>query len=598
MRYVNHFVYFLVVILCSEVKAEELKSQPILNFSDLISGPATGLNDGRGTGTIVTIWGQNLGDTKKKSNLFLASQDGSLKNIEIIYYWKKADGELPSGPANLYKSHRMQEIAFSIPKVPNGDYSIYLEKEGILSNSLPFSVRDGNIYHVKYWGDNKTGDGTFERPWQTISKLSKGAIGRIEPGDIIYVHDSSGEFGESNGKNKNTALYISGHVASLAEQSAIVAYPNSAVRYLGLNIGASSYKSSGLVFSKLNINAGNFVLPSSKSKKILPRNITGYGIRTSANGRLIGLNITQTQEMCVSGQSGAITGSARQFDYVSNVKIFGNYIHNWGCKQSSHFGHVIYLSNRSNGKRDVEAWDISWNHLNNNLSKFGIHSYDESFSGKCGNVTGTIRVANNYVDTQKGPGISFGAYKRNGVCWNIKAEITNNVLINTGLGPTDENGISSVAIRFTDKGLKGKFKLFHNTVYQWGKGEVEGRQSAIEVSGNQDNIQLNLINNLFFNESKKAFENNDWQLNNNTKGDQNLWYTERGDKSSQSPPAWDSNPLLTFPGLVYENEQLAFEGSTPNLESSKNVGIPIDFYGNTRSSKPTVGAIEQINTHN
>lgn len=42
---------------------------PILNFSDITSGPDTGLGDGYGSGAIVTIWGNNLGSSQGASTI-------------------------------------------------------------------------------------------------------------------------------------------------------------------------------------------------------------------------------------------------------------------------------------------------------------------------------------------------------------------------------------------------------------------------------------------------------------------------------------------------------------------------------------------------
>src|SRR3990167_3385231 len=124
--------------------------QPVLRFTDLISGPDTGLNDGLGSGVIVTIWGQGFGETQ--GQVFFTDSLGVEREAAHVYYWKKADGTLPSGPADLWRSHLMYEVAFSIPagsasgagtiriRKPNsGDYSV---------NTLPFTVRAGRILWV------------------------------------------------------------------------------------------------------------------------------------------------------------------------------------------------------------------------------------------------------------------------------------------------------------------------------------------------------------------------------------------------------------------------------------------------------------------
>src|SRR5690554_6599225 len=86
---------------------------PLPRFTDIISGPATRLGDGLGDGVIVTVWGQGFGD--QQGQVYFTDNLGVKRPAAHIYYWKKADGQAPGGPAQLWRSHLMYEIAFSIP---------------------------------------------------------------------------------------------------------------------------------------------------------------------------------------------------------------------------------------------------------------------------------------------------------------------------------------------------------------------------------------------------------------------------------------------------------------------------------------------------
>ena len=147
---------------------EESGAAPHLAFSDLISGPSTGIGDELGSGTIVTVWGFELGSEQAGSTLEYCDVNSSCAPMAHVYYWKNADGQLPSGPANLYESHGMQEISFSIPEAPAGAGEIRLSNAHGTS-SLPFTVRPGEIYHVKEQGDDENGDGSFSNPWQSVA---------------------------------------------------------------------------------------------------------------------------------------------------------------------------------------------------------------------------------------------------------------------------------------------------------------------------------------------------------------------------------------------------------------------------------------------
>src|SRR5690606_26337924 len=112
---------------------------PLLLFSDLISGPDTGLGDGLGSGVIVTVWGQHLGSTQQGSQAEFCDSEAICRDAHV-YYWKKANGIAPPGPANLYESHGMQEIALSIPDAAPGAGEIRLTI-GADTTALPFTVR-------------------------------------------------------------------------------------------------------------------------------------------------------------------------------------------------------------------------------------------------------------------------------------------------------------------------------------------------------------------------------------------------------------------------------------------------------------------------
>ena len=50
---------------------------PLLRFTDLISGPSTGLGDGQGSGVIVTIWAQGVGDSQGTGQVYFTDSQGN-----------------------------------------------------------------------------------------------------------------------------------------------------------------------------------------------------------------------------------------------------------------------------------------------------------------------------------------------------------------------------------------------------------------------------------------------------------------------------------------------------------------------------------------
>ena len=157
MQEIRLKIIFLLVLIFFGINVSnnsKAASLPILNFSDLINGPKSGLGDGLGEGAIVTIWGNNLGSSQGTSKVYFKDSNNSIHEAAHVYYWKNADGQLPGGPSDLYTSHKMQEIAFSIPSaVADGAGKIYVEVEGVNSTELDFYARsDGIIRFVKAGG--------------------------------------------------------------------------------------------------------------------------------------------------------------------------------------------------------------------------------------------------------------------------------------------------------------------------------------------------------------------------------------------------------------------------------------------------------------
>ena len=130
MKQITRIIFFFV-ILVNLMGVPCFAMAPLLYFSDLVNGPKSGLGDGLGDGAIVTAWGVNLGSVQNSSKIYLKDSAGAIIEMAHTYYWKNADGILPGGPADLYTTHKMQEVAFSIPSAAAvGAGKIYVEVGG------------------------------------------------------------------------------------------------------------------------------------------------------------------------------------------------------------------------------------------------------------------------------------------------------------------------------------------------------------------------------------------------------------------------------------------------------------------------------------
>ena len=579
---------------------------PKLNFTDLISGPDTGLGDGKGSGVVVTIWGQGLGSDRKSSTITFTDSEGKTSAPAHIYYWKNADGQLPGGPANLFASHKMQEVAFSIPNMATGAGTIRIKVNGETSNALPFTIRGGAVYHVKTSGNDGSGTGTYSKPWKTINKAFDSITAA---GSTIYVHDSISTVDYSK---KTGAIYWNDGAASsgLSNQYGVIAFPDSQPRAEGLS-GFQNYKTAGQVVSKFAVFASECEedanhQPINCSKIAQDKSV---GIEPSAYGRAVGNTITDAPGNCADSQQGAISAGANNGqDRVSGYQILGNEVYEYGCEGTSKFHHTTYISIRSGDLNlQIPAWRFGWNYLHDNHAKNGIHMYDENFNGlECGSPVGDLIINDNVVVNQGGAGINIGA----NCPWNNDFQVYNNVLINVGLpadwdnvDPNTSFGANTNGIAIKDGspsngGLFGTVNLFNNTIIGWDPRRIDDQAGGcIGLQGGGDHVTIITKSNVCITDIDAAFLQLSYDAAgqaDNISGSNNAWYYSGSSPKHAIKPSWDnsaitSNPLVRVTGS--KDSRLEVQSNSP-LVGKLNSNVSHDIYGNARQSDGEIGAVE------
>jgi hypothetical protein len=599
---INKLIMALLLVIAAPAFA-----QPFLSFSDLISGPATGLGDGKGSGVIVTVWAQNTGGNSSAGQLVFVDSAGEA-HTPYIYYWKRADGEKPSGPANLYASHQMDEIAFSIPNAPQGLGYFYISEGNVRSNSLPFLIREGEIYHVKANGTS-TNSGTWKEPWGTVAH----ALNNAPKGSTIYIHDvDTGSFSNPQAR----AIYWNNANASsdIDSQFAIIAYPGFQPKAIAQR-AIENYRTAGMVISKFDVYASNYLATDSYGQPIGKVIETSpgdtFGIQTSKYGRVIANRIGDLPGGCASKWAGAISGAQER---VFGAKIFGNEVYDYGCNGTSKLHHTTYLSVRSKDNLIVDAWEWGYNYLHGNKAKFGIHNYDEG--SICGDLKGVLKIHDNVIIDQAGAGISVGSSCN----WSMDVVIENNILINVGLA-SDWDGKdpkSSVdpeggGISLRDRGpagLTGNYYIRNNLIYRYS----EDRNSVdalgcLNFQGDGDSISVIWNRNICFTDEDFSFVGYGFRGENkldNVVGQQNIWYYSGNNPKNAVPPIWDNqaiteNPLISIIGAHVVLDKTSPAINTAEFGSIKPTGgfyndLVRDIYGNYRPSLPSIGPIDIVSS--
>ncbi|MEW6109469.1 MAG: hypothetical protein AB1632_09935 [Nitrospirota bacterium] len=539
-------------------------SDPVLNFSDLTNGPRTGNGDGQATnhGAIVTIWGNNLGATQGTSKVYIGIPGGTYVEAAHYYYWKNADGILPSGPADLYSRHKMQEIAFSIPSTaPTGSQKIWVVVNGVSSNQLDFNVTtSGNIYFVKTTGSD-TNPGTWSNPWRSMDYAA--SAGRVNAGDVVYFCDG---VQETDGFR---VYYIKGTPNNLI---GLIAYPGGRVLAQGYNygIGNHSVASSYVVIAKL----------VAKSE--------GSVITHFAFSREIGNEVTDIT--CASCSCGAMGGAAAQ----EGSMFFGNYVHDYGGACSGNQTHPTYFTLREavSGKSHIQGFEFAWNYLKNNDARSGIHLYDEH---GCGGYDSVIKIHNNVVENGASEGIGIiagGCDVGYTIFGNI--EIYNNLLM--GNGKSNSQGYIAPTIVLQGQANVTNVKLYNNTIYGYGYPGCTFCEAIAVYNSNLPNLWFKgtweFKNNIIV-DTNNVLYSVDSNMSTPAASDHNLWYNG-GDGNPANPPAWDSSPITTNP--LFENPgagDFRLQSTSPARNSGTSTVSPIvtrDFYGGIRVVPYDIGA--------
>ena len=588
----KYHIYLILVVMLSVfliMPWRAFAASPVLNFSDIDSGPSTGNTDGAGGltsaqhGAIVTIWGNNFGSSRGTSNVYIGGVAAA-----HIYYWKDADGTAPGGPADLKTYHKMQEIAFSIPAgAPIGATTIKVAVGGINSNPLPFTIRTGNIKFIKSTGSDLTGRGTWNSPYLTLSSVFTGGNGKAVPGDIIY----SVGVGSTTGINIGNSAPIK---ATAANPVALIAYPNTSVAVSGLgHDGAVIYNyyysnakrmSEYINLSKISITASGALGNCNTD----PAN----GVVTFSGNRLVGLEITGPT--VYGGYGGAITcsngvacGGGKYLGiYMHDYGTVNHYSYNWnnstwtsptnscfyapypgaGPRSSvDRFQHLYYISNRTTTR--VDAYEIGWNYLRDNPILHGIHVYD---MGDAAGWNGTMKIHHNVIKNQRGNAIDIV------FPGNTPVQVNDNLVI------ADAAGMYTGYSIWIDHA--GSDLIYNNTVYGTKFGNVI-RPSSYDFR-----------NNIFVDTEGVPYLSSDSIP---TTQSNNLFYSN----NSIKPPSWATittgnlnvNPLFTN---IYYND-FTLMPSSPALNSGSNSVItiaPTNFLNQMRvAGSVSIGAFGEAN---
>lgn len=573
-------IIFIVIIFLGlfGLAKSSLASSPVLNFSDLTSGPATGLGDGKGSGVIVTVWGNNLGTPTITNGQPQSGYSVTVNGTPASYIYEWTNATQHAGhPADLYTYHKMQDIMFSVPNIANGSYSIKVTVNGVDTiNTLPFTVRSGNIVHVKSTGTDSAGCGNWNSPCLTLQYAMDNAT--TTGGDAIYVNA---------GVNPSTSLIIgqwTTFTGTISTPTTVTAYPGVSVT---VNGSLTHFAHIGPYWTV------------SKLKFVTDGGVTNFG-----QGYHFVANEAAGTGACIPNYETGVMGDGGDStfppQFSSDVHLLGNYVHGFGCATTTQtkMFHTFYISNRT-GVQAAYGDEVGWNVVVGNYTNYGIHTYDE---GTCGGWGTAMLYHDNVVKDQRGSGMDWNMSCSSGTV-TTPVYMYNNLFINTGLGfnyhdSSMPTGGCAICLSGAGTGTyTGAMHVWNNTIYGFADAAVApSPYGAIQLSTWQSAASwgsaLDLRNNIIVDtHGYPYFYGTDIAVSPSTN---NIWYSTQG---ASTPPSWDtawngrsSNPLFTNTG----NNDFSLQNASPALGAGYNLTstISTDILGNIRPVPQSIGTFD------
>lgn len=193
---------FLFAALLPARGANALDKGPVLLFTDLGSGPASGGQDG--LGAFITLYGEGFGAQRGASSV-------SVGGTEVARY-------VSWGENNAVARGLDRIVVQPGPNAVSGNIVVTIA--GKSSNPLPFTVRAGNVYFVNPLRGDDANPGTYAQPWATLWRPRQTLVA----GDIVYLEGGTFSQMDPEAPGWDTLLFLERSFAASGTASAPIAY--------------------------------------------------------------------------------------------------------------------------------------------------------------------------------------------------------------------------------------------------------------------------------------------------------------------------------------------------------------------------------------
>ncbi len=517
-------------------------ANPVIFYTDILSGPNSGTNDGPG-GCYLTISGKGFGSTQGSSTVTIGG-----------------------GAVGTYKYWSDTKVSVQLGSSSATGNIVMTTSEGSAIGSDQFTVRSGDIYFVSLTGSDGGASAAvndISMPYRSPNYVK--GLGSFGPGDFIVIR--GGNYDLDDGNN---GLYLNSWVRGSKSGSSgnpltVSGYPGETVilqvdskvaPFIIPNGGFSHW-----VFANFNVD-----VTTCNHGSIIQIGASALGARCTndpdasegaGNIRIVNIDVTGNDTGLLCGEGGGFNPIV--VAYAHDVKLFGVFVHNGGpLGEPECRSHTFYLSAT---QRNVEiGWSGIYN-MPNGRAHLQIHQ--DSFGGAC---WGSKIITNIYIHDSIFYNLRGQPVLMDGSTGDIW--FYNNIIYDSHRNGANYPDIISL------RGGGGKLnaRLYNNTVYVNPAYTDEGRIISFGGPSGYDPETVVLYNNIFYvTESRDAYYHKyhrGWDLGNVT-ANNNVWYGS----SDITPPfagaeAVTSDPLFTDP----DNNDLTLQSSSPCLNAGTDTG--------------------------
>jgi hypothetical protein len=562
---------------------------PVCLFQDVLSGPASGGENGNGI--YITVTGENLGTSGT------ITINGT--PVAQTFNWGATD-----------VTGRFQTVGMQVASGTTSG-SIVLTNSGGSCSNLSFTVRKGHIYFIGPNIDDTSpggtsscttvfaSGGTYTSPWGLTDNTSFADNGSnytsyrtpytyfrcASLGDVL-VFLNGVSYAYYDGSSWHTELLLSKTGTSSSSFMTLMARPGATV-----TLGASG----GVATTGIRYNNAEYNVISGLTA--IGMGASGVGISPSPADRVVG-NIIECPDC--TGQAAAVhpngTGSADPS--LGGMALLGNLIYHVSDLLSGGSAkeyHDVYFS--------LSGFEIGWNRIYDTNAYNGIQVYRDTTTGYY-----NFSIHDNDIADAWGSGINLGTIDPS----SGYAQVYNNIIHHVGVHIADSPGPHSCfAVKNVQSSTTaGNIQIFNNTMYDC-SGDLNYANDSMscafdmeDATGTHGSIVTVLTNNIIYQPSYTYSYNsavNPYVCHTSSveatySGSNNIWY------SATTP--WSTVPATVTGIGTIENPLYvsAADGLWTNYElqsSSPATGAgsaslypTMDFAGKTRPSSPAIGALE------